>query len=95
MLNLFAIEDVFDITGRGCVLAPGIPHSLGLNIRIGAHLLIVSPFGGRIRTQISSFEMLHTRTHGLSHAPFAVSSEIKKEQLELGSKVFLIEESGI
>jgi hypothetical protein len=86
---LFKIEDVFDITGRGCVLAPGIPYSLGLEVKAGAPLTVVTPSGERLQTRISSFESFHQRDEGLTHAAFAVDRAVAKAQLPVGSDVYL------
>lgn len=88
---LFKIEDVFDITERGCVLAPGIPYSLGLDVKAGASLTVVTPSGEHVRTRIASFESFHRRNQGLTHAAFAVGREVEKVQLAIGSDVFLDE----
>lgn len=86
---LFKIEDVFDISGRGCVLAPGIPYSLGLDVKAGAPLTVVTPSGERLRTRIASFEGFHRRDRGLTHAAFALDREVEKAQLPIGSDVYL------
>lgn len=93
MLQLFKIEDVFDI-GRGCILVPGIPHSLGIKVEAGAPLKIVTPSGEQISTHIASFEHFHRRNEGLSHAAFAVAEGLRKAQLPIGSHVYLDQESG-
>lgn len=86
---LFKIEDVFDITGRGCVLAPGIPYSLGLDVKVGTPLTVVTPSGERLQTRIASFESFHRRDRGLTHAAFAVDRD--KAQLPVGSEVYLVD----
>jgi hypothetical protein len=40
---LFRVEDVFAITGRGCVLVPGIPRSFAIPIKRGAPLELRRP----------------------------------------------------
>jgi len=92
MQLLFNIEDVFDISGRGCIVVPGIPYSLGLNVKVGAPVLIVSPEGDRLHTTIASFERFHRRAEGLTHAAFAVSRDVKKASLKVGSSVYLLGE---
>ena len=92
MQTLFTIEDVFDIAGRGCVLVPGIPYSLGLDVKPGQALLIVSPDGVQIRTRIAAFEMVNNRTRPLENAAFAVPRDVKKAQLRIGSMVYLLGE---
>lgn len=93
MQTLFAIEDVFDIAGRGCVLVPGIPYSLGPDVKPGQALLIVSPDGARMHTRIAAFEMVNNRRRPLEYAAFAVPRDVKKQDLKIGSVVYLLDES--
>lgn len=88
---LFKIEDVLDITGRGCILVPGIPYSLGLDVKAGAPLTVVTPSGEHVQTRITSFESFHRRDQGLTHAAFAVGRDVEKAQLPIGSDVYLVE----
>ncbi|WP_460548767.1 hypothetical protein [Comamonas piscis] len=92
MLSLFKIEDVFDITGRGCILVPGIPYSLHLAVKPGARLRIVSPKGKVFYTKIAAFERFHRKGEVLTHAAFSIERDILKVQLEIGSEVFLADE---
>lgn len=92
MLSLFKIEDVFDITGRGCILLRGIPYSLDLSVKAGARLIIVSPQGKVRYTHIAALENFHRRSEALTHAEFSVARVVLKEQLEIGSEVFLDDE---
>lgn len=92
MQFLFTIEDVFDISGRGCIVVPGIPYSLGLNVKVGAPVLIVSPEGDRLHTRIEAFEMVHRRTEAPTHAAFAVERDVQKASLKIGSSMYLLGE---
>ena len=56
MRFLFEIEDVFDIDGRGCVLVPGVPYAFGGDVKAGERLLIVTPEGEHVQTNIAGFE---------------------------------------
>lgn len=89
MQFLFQIEDVFDISGRGCVVVPGIPYSLPDGVSVGAHIVVETPSGSRLETTISAFEMIN-RGKLMEHAPFSVPRTISKEQLPVGSRVFLV-----
>lgn len=90
MQFLFEIEDVFDIGGRGCVLVPGAPYALGRNVKTGEQLLIVTPHGEHVRTNIAAFEMIN-RGPPMAHAPFSLPRAVAKASLPVGSKVYLLD----
>jgi translation elongation factor EF-Tu-like GTPase len=92
MQFLFEIEDVFEIGGRGCVLVPGIPHAFGRHLKAGERLLIVTPHGERVRTNIAGFEMIN-RGRAMAHAPFSLPPAVAKASLPIGSKVYLLSSS--
>ncbi|MDP9513130.1 hypothetical protein Q7O56_29275 [Pseudomonas protegens] len=88
MQFLFEVEDVFSITGQGCVLAPGAPQAFMRELKNGAPLLICTPQGEHIYTHIDFFVSVK-KTQPLSHTPFSLPSMIKKESIPAGSKVYL------
>lgn len=85
---LFELEDVFDISGRGCVLVPGIPYASEHEVRVGSEIVIQRPDGSLLETSISGFEMIN-RGRAMEHAPFSVPRRVAKEDLPLKSRVFL------
>lgn len=89
MQFLCEIEDVFDIGGRGCVLVPGVPYAFGPDVKTGAQLLIETPQGAQVRTNIAAFEMIH-RGRPMVHAPFPLPRAVAKASLPVGSKVYLL-----
>ena len=92
MHYLFDIEDVFDLSGIGLVIAPGIPYSSlppDMQIVVGSELLIVSPSGDELRTVISSFPMIR-RSKPTDHALFALPKSVTKTQLPVGAKVYAL-----
>jgi translation elongation factor EF-Tu-like GTPase len=93
MQFLFEIEDVFDICGRGCVIVPGVPCELGRDVKTGEQLLIVTPHGEHIRTNIAAFEMIN-RGRPMAHAPFSLPRAIAKANVPVGSKVYLFDFAG-
>lgn len=91
MQLICTIENVFHITGRGCVVVPGIPYDFPIPVGIGAQLLIETPSGEHVRSTFAGVEMIN-RGKPMNHAPFSVPSNITKNQLPVGSKVFLVED---
>ena len=43
MEYLFEIEQVFEISGRGCVVVPGIPQAFTKPIPVGSKLIVEKP----------------------------------------------------
>lgn len=89
MQFLCKIEDVFEITGRGCVVAPGAPFTLRPLITTGAALLIRNPNGMIIRTTLVGVEMLN-RGRPVQHAPILLDSRVKKSDIELGAELYFL-----
>src|SRR5262249_40891326 len=90
MRLLFEIEDVFDISGRGCVPVPGVPRSLLGWVKAGS-VIVIEPLSGKaVETTIAGFEM-SDRGSQVEHAAFSVPRSICKEQIPIGSRVFFRE----
>lgn len=92
MQFLFEIEDVFDISGRGCVLVPGVPDSLRRYTNAGDQILIISPEGEQLQTSIAAFEMIE-RGRPMVHAAFSLPGSVDKASLPIGSKVYHLDGS--
>jgi hypothetical protein len=90
MRQLFEIEDVFVLTGRGCVLVPGVPHAFTGSVKAGATIVVEPPSGRAFETRIVAFESVN-RGRPTEHIAFSVPASIGKDQLPVGSKVFLRE----
>ena len=84
---LCEIEDVFDISGRGYVVVPGIPYSAA-GIRAGSAIAIETPDGQRFETVIVGLEMIN-RGKPMDHAPFLLRS-VTKAMLPIGSRVYAL-----
>lgn len=87
------VEDVFDISGRGCVIIPGIPYSFEPAIGIGAELEIYNPSGSIVSATLKGIEMLN-RGKPMEHAPFSVNRDVKKGDIEIGAKLYLVKCAG-
>jgi hypothetical protein len=85
---LFQLDDVFDIQGRGCVLVPGIPNESVHEVGAGTPIFIERPDGSRLETVILGIEMIE-RGKPTGHAPFSVPRHIGKEELPVGSRIYL------
>jgi len=91
MKFLFKVEDVFDITGRGIVLVPGLSGDDEVPVvRIGDPLVLRLPSGLSIQTKLAAFEMVnyHTKPRRVC-LPISLPKEIKKGDIPIGTEVFL------
>ncbi|PKM04301.1 MAG: hypothetical protein CVV16_05450 [Gammaproteobacteria bacterium HGW-Gammaproteobacteria-6] len=83
------VEDVFDITGKGCVVVPGIPCGFEPTIGKDSILEFQNPSGTKVRARILGFEMIN-RGRPMNHAPFSLERLVKKGDVEQGAKMFLV-----
>lgn len=72
------------------MIAPGIPYSFGLPVRIGAVLEIHNPSGSCIRTYVKAFEMVN-RGKPMDAAPFLLPAQVKKEDIEIGAEIYFLQ----
>ena len=89
---LFIVEHAFQISGRGCVLVPGLSTDPGgPMVSVDSSIRLVTPAGQIIDTHIRGVEMLNfgSRRPEKITAPILVSAGITKEQVPAGTKVFL------
>lgn len=84
------IEDVFDITKRGCVIVPGVPYNFEPPVNINSLIEIHNPDGSVVKTRIVGFEMIN-RGRLMEHAPFSIPKSVNKNEISIGAKVYLIE----
>ena len=92
-MNLICeIEEVFDLTGRGCVIAPGISKETECTVLIGSPLIIVCPDGTELKTTVKGIEMINSIKKPVRFNPILLPRDIEKGQLPKGSKVYLANE---
>lgn len=89
---LFVVEQTCDLSGRGCVLAPGPSIEEGAQpVRAGDPIRLVLPMGGTIDTHIKSLGWLKRLVRpAVLTAPMLLPKEITKGQVPVGTKVFLL-----
>ena len=79
---LFTVEDTFLITGRGVVLTPGFGDK---PVRVGAVIRLIRPDQSTLLTTIRGIEF-----H--SDHPILIGQNLKKEDVPIGTEVWLEEE---
>jgi translation elongation factor EF-Tu-like GTPase len=89
MMFIEEVEDVFEISGRGCVIVPGIPYTFEPVIGKGAQLEFHNPSGSVVSATLKGIEMVN-RGKPMNHAPFSVNRDVKKGDIEIGAKLYLV-----
>jgi translation elongation factor EF-Tu-like GTPase len=83
------IDDVFDISERGCIVVPGVPYTFEPTVVVGAAIEIRNPDGRTIQTQVKAFEMIN-RGRPMDSAPFLLPRDLKKQDIQVGADIFLL-----
>lgn len=83
------IEEVFDLSNRGCVIAPGVSKDTKCTVLIGSPLIIICPDGSRVETAVKGLEMINSIRKPVLFYPILLPRGIGKEQVPKGSKVYL------
>ncbi|PHI29264.1 hypothetical protein [Budvicia aquatica] len=90
MRLLCEIEDVFQISGRGYVITPGIPHAFPAKVYIKNKIILETPNGAKICSEIDGFESF-CRGKPINHVPFSIPASVDKSFLLVGTKVWLVD----
>jgi len=91
MTLLFKVEDVFDITGRGCVLAPVVPDGLDFKIRAKDPIQLRTPAGRLFDTHIASIELLKMRD-GPCRVAIMLPRDLAKDDVPVGTEIWYLSE---
>lgn len=59
---LYIIDEAFQISGRGCVLAPGISEATSIQVKKGDLVKLVQPSGKTFDSVIHSLDAIHNRS---------------------------------
>jgi len=92
MTLLFTVEDVFYISGRGCVLSV-VPSGPDFKIKPSDHIQLRTPEGRVFDSHIASIEFLYgTDTDGKRHCRMAIMlpREIEKYDVPRGTEVWFL-----
>ena len=90
MRFLCTVEDVVEITGRGCVLTPGVSETTPSDIRIRARdpIQLRRPDGSVVRTHIQAVEFLDGPGRR-SCVPVLLPPEFAKSDVPIGTEIWL------
>jgi hypothetical protein len=91
---LFTVVEAFQLSGRGCVLVPGIGPDSGIsNVRVGDRIRLIKPDGESIDTAVHGVEMIHytaMRPPEKIFVPILLPSTISKADVPPGTQVFYL-----
>lgn len=88
---LFTVEQAFQISGRGCVLVPGIPSASDRpNVRIGDKIRLTRPDGFSFDTTVTGVELINYGARKPPEnisVPISLPSSIPKKDVPVGTQV--------
>jgi len=88
MQLLFKVEDVFDISGRGCVIVPAIPAGLDFRIRAKDPIELRTPGGRVLETHIASIELAKPQDGSGCRMVIMLPRGIDKGDVPTGTEVW-------
>lgn len=88
MRLLFKVEDMFDISGRGCVIVPAIPEGLDFRIRAKDQIELRTPDGRRLETYIASIELVKPQDGSPCRMVIMLPRDITKPDVPTGTEVW-------
>jgi translation elongation factor EF-Tu-like GTPase len=86
---LSIVEDLFQISGRGLIVVPGIPSSGNWKIKIGDTLILKRPDGIELSTIVRGIDMLNHRVPGPHPIPILLGAELTKEDVPIGTQLWV------
>ncbi|RZI57923.1 MAG: hypothetical protein EOP37_18420 [Rubrivivax sp.] len=94
MKLLFVVEHAFQITGRGCVLAPGpAAANGGPVVKVGSAIRLEFGDGSVRDTHVKGIEMLNYGSRprpAVLTVPILLPNDLKKDDVPPGTRVFLL-----
>jgi hypothetical protein len=83
------VEDVFEISGRGCVVVPGVPVAFsGAALKIGDRITLKRPNGSEIETILRGFEM--GSRHPSRCIPILLGKDVNKQIVPIGTELWTV-----
>ena len=89
MTFLFRIEQVFEISGRGCVIVPALVEGADFKVRPQDEIQLRTPEGHMLNTRIGSVEFLK-RQEGMCRLAILLPPDVAKQDVPAGTDVWLI-----
>jgi len=88
MIYLSKIEDVLSVKS-GCLIIPGIPAKFEIPVNVGDKIKIKKSDGTSVDTFVKGIELISKIDGAVYYVPILLPKDIKKNDLPVGSEVFL------
>ena len=85
---LFKVEEVLEISGRGCVIVPAVSEETDFKIKPRDAIQLRTPEGRTVDTHIGSVEFLKPAL-GPCHMAILLPPDVLKEDVPKGTDVWL------
>jgi hypothetical protein len=89
MTLLFKVEAVFDISGRGRVIAPAVPAGADFSIRVNDQVQLRTPDGRVLDTHIASIDFLNPQDGSTCRMAIMLPHDLAKQNIPTGTEVWL------
>jgi hypothetical protein len=80
------VDNAFQISGRGCVVTPGIPKDASFQVKVGDSLVLRRPNGSVLHTVLVGVEFV--RPPNDRGSPILLGAEVTKDQVPVGTEVW-------
>ena len=89
-LLILTVDEAFQITGRGCVLTPGLPSSTKLKLAAGSTVRLVRPDGESFDSVIQGLDAIHNRNVAEPEIRFFITlpASVLPTEVPSGTAVF-------
>ena len=87
LVYLSTVEDTFDITGRGLIVAPGIPLDGDWRILIGDPITLERPDGSKLQSTVRGMESF--RPSNTTCIPLLLETGVTKADVPIGTKLWV------
>jgi hypothetical protein len=90
---LYEIEEALSISGRGCVLMPGMLEVENVTLKQGNRVKLVPPVGSPFESRIHSLDAIHNRssTQPEIRVLVVLPASVSKQAVPSGTKLLLLE----
>ena len=90
MKLLFKVEDMFYISGRGCVIIPAIPEGLDFRIRAKDQIELRTPDGRVLQTHIASVQLAKPQDGSPCRMVIMLPPDVAKQDVPIGTEVWFL-----
>lgn len=90
MRLLLKVEDVFYISGRGCVIVPAIPEDLDFRIRAKDPIELRTPESRVLQTHVASIELAKPQDGSPCRMTIMLPPDVAKQDVPTGTEVWLL-----